>query len=411
MRSNGKSALKDQYVSRRVESYLEAMTTGADAMVVDEPGEVSLADLWLDDQPRLIVPEEVLSRLIMEGRGHPSDLLGALRGEAEIDAYFRDVLARIEVFAEDIRVNGVLVPIRVVRRNDRLVVQDGHRRALASLVAGRATIPTQLVEAASEYSTASQQLVLNLQRRAMNPIETARWLLRLAHLAEGEIKSEHLYADDLSAIDQWLTAEEDDEIETAGRSWRSFSKEERELARRVQEQVCASTSLSADMYRHHLRLNRLTPEARRLGMGLSEAHLQPLTRLPAEEQVEITAFVARRNLAAREVSSLVQVVRSGDRDQVRRVMARLAGEESGRKRVAPSWEEILHATPKDFEARCQALLAELRALRPELRRARLETVREQAGLSQALARELNEIVALFAGDSLIDDVSVSESGP
>lgn len=406
MRANSKSAATDHYVSSRVGSYLEALIPDPPAAVTDEPGEAAIADLWLDDQPRLLVPEEVLSGLIAEGRGRPTDLLAALRSEAERDAYFRDVLIRLEAFAEDIRVNGVLVPIRVARRDERLVVQDGHRRTLASLLAERTTVPFQLVVAASAFSTAAQQLVLNLQRRAMTSIETARWLLRLAHLAEGEIKAELRVAEDLTVIDQWLAAEEDDEIEATGRSWRTFSKEERELAKRVQERVCAGTSLSADMYRHHLRLNRLTPEARRLGMSLAEAQLQPLTRLPPDEQSQITAFVAQRSLAAREVNSLVQVVRSGDRDQVRRVMARLAGEDSGRRRVTPSWEAILHATPKDYEVRCQALVAELRALRPDQRRARLETVREQAGLSHGLARELDEIGALFASD-----VTANESAP
>jgi hypothetical protein len=165
------------------------------------------------------------------------------------------------------------------------------------------------------------------------------------------------------------------------------------------------------MYRHHLRLNRLTPEARRHGMSLAEAQLQPLTRLRPEEQAEIAAFVAQRSLAAREVGSLVQVARSGDRDQVRRVMARLAGEMSGRRRVAPSWEAILYATPKDFVGRCQALVAELQALPPSLRQARLETVREQAILSHGLARELDEIVALFAPDVVSPEAAAVEAPP
>jgi ParB-like chromosome segregation protein Spo0J len=394
-----------------VGSYLEALVPETPATGEEGAGDVAIAELWLDDQPRLIVPEEVLARLIGERRSRPADLLAALRGEAERDAYFRDVLSRIETFAEDVRVNGVLVPIRVVRRDDRLIVQDGHRRTLAALVVGLATVPAQIVVATSEYATAAQQLVLNLQRRAMTALETARWLLRLAHLAESEIKAELSLPAALTAVDQWLAAEEDEELAATGRSWRSFSKEERDLARRVQERVCASTSLSTDMYRHHLRLNRLTTEARRHGMSLAEAQLQPLTRLPPEEQAEITVFVAQRNLGAREVGSLVQVVRSGDRDQVRRVMARLAGEASGRRRVTPSWESILYATPKDFEGRCQALVAELHALQPHLRRARLETVREQAVLSHGLARELDEILALFAPDLLALEPAPVEASP
>ena len=115
-----------------------------------------------------------------------------------------------------------------------------------------------------------------------------------------------------------------------------------------------------------------------------------------EEQPEIVAFVVKRGLSSKEIGTLAQVARSGDRDAVRRVMARLANEEGPRQRTGVSWEPLLHAVPKDLWRRCQSLRSELEALPAAQRRARLDALWEQDHLLQALHEELGQIFAAHA---------------
>src|SRR6185312_12091802 len=106
-------------------------------------------------------------------------------------------------------------------------------------------------------------------------------------------------------------------------------------------QVCAMTGLQPRSYYRLLALNRLVPEARPLARGLSENQLRPVLGLAGEDQVEVIGFARRRGLSSKEITSLSQVVRTGDRDAVRRIMTRLAREESVRQRTTVSWEPLL----------------------------------------------------------------------
>jgi hypothetical protein len=376
------------------------LSLGSPASVAEAPGddtEVSIAELWLDDQPRLIVPEETLTCLIAADRAQPAALLEALQQVAVEQPYFREVLARIEELASSIRANGVLTPLLISRVGDRLVVRDGHRRALASLLAERPTVPARIVAESSGTEAVARALVVNLQRENLTAIEKGRWLLRLARLVEQEMRAELDLPADVSVIDQRL-ADGEGEDGADEDTWRRFTPAQRDLARRVQQRVCGVTGLGTKGYYGLLRLNRLSREARAIGLGLSEGQLQPATRLPAEQQAEIVAFIARRNLGVREAGTLVQVALSGDRDAVRRVMSRLSNEASSRRRVTVSWETLLYAVPKDVSARCESLHAELRALPEDLRTVRLQTMRDQARLARELARQFDEIVALFGLD-------------
>jgi hypothetical protein len=144
-------------------------------------------------------------------------------------------------------------------------------------------------------------------------------------------------------------------------------------------------------YYRLLALNRLTPDARVHGRTLTENQLRPIVSLPAEEQAEILAFARRRNLSSKEIASLASVARSGDRDAVRKVMARLSRDEASRSRTAVSWDSLLHAVPRDVWQRSQALRAELEALPLQHRRARLDAMWEQDRLLQALRAEFGSI--------------------
>lgn len=355
-----------------------------------------VADLWLDEQPRLLVPEETLTELIASGQAHPPALLEALRTVAKERPYFARVLSGIEDLARSIAADGVLSPLIVVQIGDRHVVRDGHRRSLAAIVAQQSTVPIRVVDEESPVQAAARQLVVNLQRSDLTALEQGRWLLRLARLVEREIRTEQGSAEEPLVVDALIARDGDDDDATD--EVRTMSRSERELAARVRNRVCALTGISGVHYYRLLRLNRLSAEAQAVGLELTEKQLRPVTSLPAAEQAALVAFISERNLTSREAETLVKVARSGDRDAVRRVMAKLAREDAGRQRTAVSWEPLLHAVPRDFEARCAALHAELAALPDEARQVRLRAIREQQRLARELANHFGEILALY-GDA------------
>jgi hypothetical protein len=357
--------------------------------------EATIDELWLEDQPRQIIPEEILATLVTAERSRPADLLEALRSAALGEPYYAGVLARVEELADSIKANGVLTPLLVVRRDGRLVVRDGHRRSLAALIAERIVVPIRLIDEPSDVEGMARQFVVNIQREDFTALDKARWTLRLARIVEREI-TEALAKDSGRAVVDVLVREQDVEgVSSDEPSWRSLPASERELARRIQERVCVLTGMQTSSYYRLMALNRLSPEARLVGMSLSEAQLRPVTSLPFEEQATTVAFIARHGLGRREATSLVNVVKSGEPDAVQRVMARLAKEDVTRQRAAVSWEPLLRAVPKDVSVRCEALFAELKALPDAQRQTRLGTMREQEQLLGELARQFAEMRAYF----------------
>jgi len=131
--------------------------------------------------------------------------------------------------------------------------------------------------------------------------------------------------------------------------------------------------------------------ARPLARGLTENQLRPIVSLPPDDQPEIVAFAVRRQLSAKETTTLAHVARSGDHDAVRRVMARLAKADGSRERTSVSWDALLHAVPRDVWQRCQSLRAELAALPVTHQRARLDAMWEQDRLLLALHEEFQQI--------------------
>ena len=78
----------------------------------------------------------------------------------------------IAELATSIRAHGVLQPIVVSRTADGYELIAGHRRVLASRVAGKTTIPAVIREEVTDRLELA--LVENLQRADLNAIETAR---------------------------------------------------------------------------------------------------------------------------------------------------------------------------------------------------------------------------------------------
>lgn len=83
--------------------------------------------------------------------------------------------ALLQELADDIRAQGVLQPISVETNGTRFVIQMGHRRFLASQLAGKATIPA-LVYKPGELDTAQAMLGENSFREEMGDAELAIWL-------------------------------------------------------------------------------------------------------------------------------------------------------------------------------------------------------------------------------------------
>lgn len=95
--------------------------------------------------------------------------------------------AKLEELAASIKVSGVITPISIKpnpSKPGRWIINYGHRRFRASLLAGKKTIPATVSDAISEYD----QVIENLQRDDLTPLEIATFIQK-RHDA-GDSKSE-----------------------------------------------------------------------------------------------------------------------------------------------------------------------------------------------------------------------------
>lgn len=368
-------------------------------------------ELWFDDQPRQIVPDSVFTELANGGRVRPTAVLAALDDVAAQRPYYRRVLDALRDLSTTIQSDGVLEPLLVAESCHEYVVRDGHRRTLASLLADKEAVPAHVIQETSSVETTARQFVVNIQREDLTALEKGRWLLRLARLIESQIRAE-LAIDDAvpSVVNALVDRGSSDGTDGDGASGASLI--ERDLAAKVRTRVCKLTGLSQRHYYNFMYLNRLTPDAREAGVGLSEGQLRPVTTLPPNDQLPIVEFIAQRQLTSKEAHSLVQVAKSGDHDAVRRVMAKLAKADVGRQRTSVSWDVLLHAIPKDVSARCSSLRTELQVLPDNLRDTRLRTLWEQRALARELTQQYDEIFQLYgyAGPSASDPTTDPNSG-
>lgn len=112
----------------------------------------------------------------------------------------------LDALAASIRAHGVLQPIVVSRSGADYELVAGHRRVLASRLAGRTTIPAVIREEVTDRLELA--LVENLQRADLNAIETARaykllmetYGLTQEQLAERVGKSRSAVANTLRAL-------------------------------------------------------------------------------------------------------------------------------------------------------------------------------------------------------------------
>src|SRR5581483_443185 len=264
--------------------------------------EVAIAELWLRHQPRKLVPDA----LIAEDRAQPATLLDELqRLAADESSVYAETLRGLHELAATIRVHGVLVPIRLARIDERYVVEEGHRRSLAALLAGLDRLPAVLATSASDLLLAARQFVANDQRADLSALEKASWLRELVAKADLELRArsglplgepsfaalfEGAEDDDGTAADDSLGASNGPALASPaggppaerrmglaeaanGDGPRpSPPADERQRWERhkgeVRAQVLSLTGLSLPRYYQLRQLNRLCPEARELGAGL-----------------------------------------------------------------------------------------------------------------------------------------------
>ncbi|OJV41178.1 MAG: chromosome partitioning protein ParB [Acidobacteriales bacterium 59-55] len=124
------------------------------------------------------VPQEVSLSLLIESATNP-------RQHFEEDD--------LNELAETIRKSGVYQAILARPKDDRLEIVFGARRYRASQLAGKETIPV-LVREMSDVEVLEAQLVENLQRRDVHPMEEAEGYKRLLALAEPTYTVEQIAA-------------------------------------------------------------------------------------------------------------------------------------------------------------------------------------------------------------------------
>lgn len=86
--------------------------------------------------------------------------------------------AALEELAASIRVHGILQPLVVTRRGDHFEIVAGERRWRAAQLAGLTEVPA-LVRTVTGQHRLELSLIENLQRRDLNPLETATAYVKL----------------------------------------------------------------------------------------------------------------------------------------------------------------------------------------------------------------------------------------
>jgi ParB family transcriptional regulator, chromosome partitioning protein len=83
----------------------------------------------------------------------------------------------LQTLALSIKERGVLEPLRVYRAGDATIIQSGHRRQQAAILAGLALVPCMIVPPPKgQLDQAIDRLTSNLQRKDLSPMEKAKSL-------------------------------------------------------------------------------------------------------------------------------------------------------------------------------------------------------------------------------------------
>lgn len=179
----------------------------------------------------------------------------------------RAAVGDLDELVASVKVHGILQPIRVAATGDGAYeLVYGQRRLAAAKLAGLATIPAIVDVGAKVASLRTQeQLVENLQRRDLNPLEEAKALRSLLD------------------ADPQLTQEAIADRIGRSRPWVSNALRILDLADEVQAKVADGT--------------------------LTAAHVKAIGALPKKEQVSIAKRVAATGLSSHQVENEVKWAR------------------------------------------------------------------------------------------------------
>ena len=101
--------------------------------------------------------------------------------------------AFLKELAASIRTNGVLTPLLVRPKEERLEIVFGEQRYRAAQIAESATVPVRIREM-TDAQVLEAQLVENLQRRDVHPMEEAQGFKALLDLEEPKYSIELIAA-------------------------------------------------------------------------------------------------------------------------------------------------------------------------------------------------------------------------
>lgn len=126
-----------------------------------------------------------LAALITEAEAPPET--GSMIGEIALDLIDPNPFQPRQVFDEEsieelkqsIQTQGLLQPVVLRRNGERFQLIVGERRWRASKAAGLNSIPALIREAATDEEMLELALLENVQRKDLNPIETAQAIIRL----------------------------------------------------------------------------------------------------------------------------------------------------------------------------------------------------------------------------------------
>jgi len=162
----------------------------------------------------------------------------------------------LEELAQSIRVHGILQPIilRPSQTQGRYRIVAGERRFRASMMAEQATIPAIIQELAPREAMEAA-LIENIQRRDLNPIETARAL--------DSLMREH---------------------------------------KQTQEQLAERLGMNRVTLTNTLRLLQLSEDIQNLvaGSGVSAGHARALLSVPEQQRHELLKHIIEQGMSVRQ---------------------------------------------------------------------------------------------------------------
>ena len=137
----------------------------------------------------------------------------------------------IRSLAGTIRERGMMQPLGVVRSGEGYLLVTGERRLLAARLLGLEKVPVRVLEGVDrQEDILTCQLIENLQREDLDPIETAEGLLALYQARQGNVSLEEIlnvlqtYDRDPARVPEALAATVAAIVNISGKSERSLRR-------------------------------------------------------------------------------------------------------------------------------------------------------------------------------------------